>query len=943
MKRTWDAFGHDEPESSVARRSIEGPGNTDGLSMPSDEIQSWSEMLTSVLGVKDTSSDDDHEAFPEGLTQKGGVLSNVDYVSESTLEQSALAHVGRQIEAWAETAVSSLQSDQDIGLEPPSKTSQMPHSMTEDIQCFGMIHGCETRLVNSMQDLSVRLGRMPSDDRWVTFHILFGQTIVHLVLEGYNEQPFGQVRDGLYNPLSAIYKLTGVSPIAYVPKEDCLRVINRAKKQRDAEVNVDINVYGPASACSEVGRILSLERLYLQHPRHRHAGFSYQNPHMLAYNDIQVPEQSDDRLSEASQNGAVRNVQQIILDVCSAETQDHDYQVDIDDVLSNTRLFPHQATAVQFMIERELGPIPEDRKLWQYKVEENRVRFQHAVTGSWTAVAPSEIGGGIIADDMGMGKTLNVLSVVAKTLPEARNWAQTDKEGPGDLEGRTMRSRTTLVVVPSLLIMNGWQEEIETKLNTSLNYCRYHGRGRRFHRQSILDTDIILTTYHTLAAERKSKKHPLRSIKWFRIVLDEAHTIRRQATGLYHAVVELGARYRWCLTGTPIQNTLDDLGALLAFIRAEPFHNSSVFRRFVVMPFSHNNEEDVNQAKAKLSLLLNSVCIRRRRERLELPPMKDERRNVQLSDQERRLYERTKDSMSYMLSHGLRDKYSGTPFGKFQIQLQLRRLCNHGTFQRPFVGHNDDIQTQREEILSSIGKDGEVECSSCHEKTLMLATNWAAVRQNPSCNHNFCDECLAQLSDQGQEALRASVCPYCANQESSTPYSSILKRGAFPHPTPGFLTMGHSSKMEALVRDVQERIQETKSIVFSTWTRSLDLVELHLKKERILFTRIDGATEPNKRQKILNEFAKSKKVRVLLMTTGTGAYGLNLTVANRIFILEPQWNPSIEDQAIARAQRLLQEHSVHVIRYVVRGTVEEDIKKQQQSKIDVAEMGFRGL
>jgi hypothetical protein len=83
---------------------------------------------------------------------------------------------------------------------------------------------------------------------------------------------------------------------------------------------------------------------------------------------------------------------------------------------------------------------------------------------------------------------------------------------------------------------------------------------------------------------------------------------------------------------------------------------------------------------------------------------------------------------------------------------------------------------------------------------------------------------------------------------------------------------------------------------------------------------------------------------------------LNLPVANRIFILEPQWNPSIEKQAIARAQRFLQNQRVQVIRYIVRGTVEEvwalrtsedwtnnrqDIQRQQGKKIAVAEMGFR--
>jgi SWI/SNF-related matrix-associated actin-dependent regulator of chromatin subfamily A3 len=147
--------------------------------------------------------------------------------------------------------------------------------------------------------------------------------------------------------------------------------------------------------------------------------------------------------------------------------------------------------------------------------------------------------------------------------------------------------------------------------------------------------------------------------------------------------------------------------------------------------------------------------------------------------------------------------------------------------------------------------------------------------------------------------------------------------------------------MEQLMKDVGDRLAESKGIIFSTWTRSLDLVAWHLRRKDIAFTRIDGDTELHKRQPLLDEFAMNESVRLLLMTTGTGAYGLNLTVANRIFLLEPQWNPSIETQAIARAQRLLQNQSIQVFRYIVRASVEEDIQEQQGRKLNEAEMGFR--
>ncbi|KAF2823688.1 hypothetical protein CC86DRAFT_298367, partial [Ophiobolus disseminans] len=113
-------------------------------------------------------------------------------------------------------------------------------------------------------------------------------------------------------------------------------------------------------------------------------------------------------------------------------------------------------------------------------------------------------------------------------------------------------------------------------------------------------------------------------------------------------------------------------------------------------------------------------------------------------------------------------------------------------------------------------------------------------------------------------------------------------------------------------------------IIFTCWTRTLDLIQHYLKcagldQRQGHFQRIDGECPTSKRERILDDFAHNPHLRVLIMTTGTGAVGLNLATANRV---EPQWNPSVENQAIARALRLGQEQPVLVTRYVVDQTVE---------------------
>lgn len=151
---------------------------------------------------------------------------------------------------------------------------------------------------------------------------------------------------------------------------------------------------------------------------------------------------------------------------------------------------------------------------------------------------------------------------------------------------------------------------------------------------------------------------------------------------------------------------------------------------------------------------------------------------------------------------------------------------------------------------------------------------------------------------------------------------------------------GHSTKMRALVEDVNQDLTTTKSIIFSCWTRTLHLLSKHLDEAGIHYLRIDGGCSLPQRQAKLDQFAKDDEKRVLIMTTGAGGFGLNLTCANRVFIIELQWNPGVESQAIARAIRLGQENEVYVTRYVIKNTVEEEMRSQQQWKMQLASLGF---
>ncbi|RMZ85530.1 hypothetical protein DV737_g539, partial [Chaetothyriales sp. CBS 132003] len=355
-------------------------------------------------------------------------------------------------------------------------------------------------------------------------------------------------------------------------------------------------------------------------------------------------------------------------------------------------------------------------------------------------------------------------------------------------------------------------------LDGSINFVRYHGGKRKVLKDKLQGTDMIFTTYSTLVRDFQHKQQrkcdsSLHEIDFFRIVLDEAHNIRRKDTLFNKAVSELSSKSRWCLTGTPIQNKFEDIGALFAFIRARPFHSISMFRRFISNPFSEGGKRRA-VAVERLVTLMDSLCIRRTRARLKLPEAREIRKELVFSDLEQRQYDKTVSDMSRRLKNQVGNSKTKHNFGLFSVNLQLRILCNHGTYQNQLAWKQSAWLDMWEYALMSMVATGDV------------------------------------------------------------------------------------------------------------------LISRHLKLANIAFERIDGQTSLRQREKILEAFAKRKDLPVLIMTTGAGAYGLNLTVANRIFIIEPQWNPAVENQAICRAIRLGQADNVQIIRYTIKKTVEQIGKRK---------------
>jgi SWI/SNF-related matrix-associated actin-dependent regulator of chromatin subfamily A3 len=230
---------------------------------------------------------------------------------------------------------------------------------------------------------------------------------------------------------------------------------------------------------------------------------------------------------------------------------------------------------------------------------------------------------------MGLGKTIQVISLILSHSKDERNNAFM---GP------------TLIIAPVSVISN-WENQFEDHcMPESLKIYVHHGSGRSPLKDHIESYNIVLTSYQTLASEfgEHEEASPLHQIHWLRIVLDEAHCIRTWKTKQAKAVLSLEADRKWCLTGTPIQNRMDDLYALLAFLGVPGL---SEYNDWTSQICGLLKRGDLNGV-SRLKVLLSVICLRRLKTMeingkriVELPDKKVDQIMITLSPKERVLYQ----------------------------------------------------------------------------------------------------------------------------------------------------------------------------------------------------------------------------------------------------------------------------------------------------------------
>ncbi|KAK4178003.1 putative DNA repair protein rad-5 [Triangularia setosa] len=558
---------------------------------------------------------------------------------------------------------------------------------------------------------------------------------------------------------------------------------------------------------------------------------------------------------------------------------------------------------------------------------------------------------------------------------------------------------TTLVVAPMSLLAQ-WQSEAEkASKESTLKSMVYYGTEKSADLLTLCSQanaanapDLIITSYGVVLSEfnqiaakggNRASTRGLFSLNFFRVILDEAHNIKNRQAKTSRACYEIAAEHRWALTGTPIVNKLEDLFSLVRFLRVEPWNNFSFWRTFITLPFE---SKDFVRALDVVQTVLEPLVMRRTKDMktpdglplVPLPPKHIEIVDIELSRAERDVYEyvftRAKRTFTANVEAGTVMKAFTSIFAQI---LRLRQSCCHPVLVRHLnanvddeeaaaaadaaAGLADDMDLQSlierftattddaadsnafgAHVLNQIRDEASNECPICAEEPIIDQTV-------TGCWHSACKKCLLDYIQYQTDKNELPRCFQCREPINSRDLFEVVrhdndldngKSDDGPRITLQRLGVNNSSaKIVTLIKQLRELRQERptiKSVVFSQFTSFLSFIEPALARANMHFVRLDGSMSQKARAAVLEEFKESKGFTVLLLSLKAGGVGLNLTMAKRVFMMDPWWSFAIEAQAIDRVHRMGQEDEVKVYRFIAKDSVEERMLRIQDRKKFIA-------
>ncbi|KAE8664239.1 ATP-dependent DNA helicase DDM1 [Hibiscus syriacus] len=435
---------------------------------------------------------------------------------------------------------------------------------------------------------------------------------------------------------------------------------------------------------------------------------------------------------------------------------------------------------------------------------------------------------GILADQMGLGKTIQTIAFLAHLKGNGMN-------GP-------------YMIIAPLSTLSNWINEITSRFTPSIDAIIYHGTQqerdeiRRKHMPKGIGPNfpIVVTSYEMAMSDAKKF---LRHYEWKYVVVDEGHRLKNFECKLVKELKHLRVANKLLLTGTPLQNNLAELWSLLNFILPDIFQSHEEFESW--FDFSGRSNGDMSQEEieekrkaqvvAKLHAILRPFLLRRMKADVEhmLPRKKEIILYATLTDYQRNFQDHL---LNQTLESYLKEKVdTGRRMkGKLNnLMIQLRKNCNHpDLLEAAFDGSY--FYPPVEQIVEQCGK------------------------------FKLLDRLLTQLFE-----------------------------------------------------------RKHKVLIFSQWTKVLDIMDYYLSEKGFNVCRIDGAVKLEERRRQIQEFNDvNSNYRIFILSTRAGGLGINLTAADTCILYDSDWNPQMDLQAMDRCHRIGQTKPVHVYRLATAQSVE---------------------
>jgi SWI/SNF-related matrix-associated actin-dependent regulator 1 of chromatin subfamily A len=438
-----------------------------------------------------------------------------------------------------------------------------------------------------------------------------------------------------------------------------------------------------------------------------------------------------------------------------------------------------------------------------------------------------------------------------------------------------------LVVVPSSTLEN-WLREF-ANFCPELKVEPYYGTqkdrmGMREDLRKDRSWNVLVTTY-TIATGDRNDKGFLKSLRFNCCVYDEGHMLKNSSSTRYDSLIRLPADFRLLLTGTPLQNNLQELASLLAFILPSVFNEKRGDLASIFKYKAKTTDEDessnalLSQQRIQRARRMMTPFVLRRKKTQVLKHLPSKTQRVEYCDMNE-----SQNAIYMGQITGAKDAIVMRAAGKkptkntSNVMMQLRKAAIHPLLFRTLYT-DDKLRKMCKDLMKEDTYKNN--CATALFEDMEIMNDYELSRL-----------CRTWPKSLGKYALK--------NEE--------------------WMESGKVQVFKRLLLDFQKN--GDRVLVFSQFTQVMDLLEQALTTLDIGYLRIDGNTPVEARQDLIDQYHSETDIMVFLLSTKAGGFGINLACANKVIIFDSSFNPHDDAQASDRAHRVGQTREVEVIRFV---------------------------